>query len=648
MQEKNITSVLQEDRQFPPPKDFQNKAFISSQEQYEKMWHFAKDDPEKFWSEQARTLLTWEKPFTKVLEWTPPVASWFGDGLINASVNCVDRHAQGARRDKTAIIWEGEPGDQKSLTYRELSIEVNKAANVLKSLGIQKGDRVTIYMPMICELAIAVLACARIGATHSVVFAGFSAEALRERNKDAKAKLVITADGGFRRGQVLPLKATVDESLEEPNTIEKVLVVRRTGEDVAMQPGRDVFWHECMKDASEECEPEALASEHPLFILYTSGSTGKPKGILHTTGGYLLGATLSTQCIFDLKEEDIYWCTADIGWITGHSYIVYGPLANGATIFMYEGAPNCPTPSRFWEMIERHKISIFYTAPTAIRAFIKWGDQHVDGHDLSSLRLLGTVGEPINPEAWVWYHKKIGREQCPIVDTWWQTETGSIMISPLPGVTPTVPGTATKPFFGIVCEVVDHDGQPVADGEGGYLVITQPWPSMLRSIYGDAQRFQETYWDKFPGFYFTGDGARKDENGNFWILGRVDDVINVSGHRLSTMEVESSLVSHPFVAEAAVVGQPHELKGEAICCFVTLEGGRAGDEELANTLKEHVAHHIGALARPEAIRFTDALPKTRSGKIMRRFLRDIAAGRASQGDATTLEDSGILETLRRG
>ena len=647
MDQKNITSVLKEERQFPPPEAFQSRAHIKSLDEYETLWKRAKDEPEQFWSEQANDLLHWDKPFSKTLTWNTPHAKWFEDGEINASYNCVDRHALGSRAQKPAIVWEGEPGDTKTLTYAELLVEVSKAANALKDLGIQKGDKVTIYLPMVPELAISVLACARIGATHSVVFAGFSAEALAERNNDANAKLVITADGVWRRGNALPLKETVDKSLQNSPSVEKVLVLRRTEQEVQMKDGRDVWWHDTVPSASDDCPATPVNSEHPLFILYTSGSTGKPKGILHTTAGYLLGATLSSKYIFDLKEDDVYWCTADVGWITGHSYIVYGPLSNGSTVVMYEGAPNHPQPNRFWELIEKHKVTIFYTAPTAIRAFIKWGEHHVDGHDLSSLRLLGTVGEPINPKAWMWYRDKIGGGRCPIVDTWWQTETGGIMISPLPGATPTIPGTATRPFFGVVPEIVDAEGKEVPDGEGGYLVIKQPWPSMLRTIHGDDERYQKVYWSQVPGMYFTGDGARKDENGNFWIMGRIDDVINVSGHRLSTMEIESALVSHPKVAEAAVVGRPHEVKGEAIGCFVSLEQGNEATQALNDELKQHIVTQIGALARPEEIRFTDALPKTRSGKIMRRFLRDIASGKETTGDASTLEDFNVLAKLRR-
>jgi len=643
---QKIASLLNETRMFPPPHAFQSQANIKSLSEYDRLWNFAKDHPEEFWGEQARTLLKWETPFSKVLEWTPPHAAWFSDGQLNASVNCVDRHAA-ATPDKEAIIWEGEPGDQRVLTYRELLSQVGRCANALKALGVRKSDRVTVYMPLVPELAIAVLACARLGATHSVVFGGFSADALADRNNDAGARVVITADGGWRRGSAFALKENVDKSLERSPTVQKVLVLKRTNQEVNMVSGRDYWWHDVVDCASELCAPEAVSSEHPLFILYTSGSTGKPKGVLHTTGGYLLGATLSTKYVFDLKQQDRYWCTADVGWITGHSYVVYGPLSNGASVFMYEGAPMQPTPGRFWDMIERHKISILYTAPTAIRAFIKSGDEWPRKHDLSSLRLLGTVGEPINPEAWMWYREVVGGGRCPIVDTWWQTETGSMMITPLPGCTPTVPGSATRPFFGVVPEIVDKAGQPVPDGQGGFLVLSKPWPSMLRTLYNDDDRFRTTYWDPIPGKYFTGDGARKDENGNFWILGRIDDVINVSGHRLSTMEIESALVSHPKVAESAVVSKPHDIKGECVVPFVVLKSGNTPSDALKKELMEHVVKHIGALARPDEIRFAEGLPKTRSGKIMRRLLRDVARGNESKGDTTTLEDLNVLTQLRK-
>ena len=642
----DITSVLKESRLFNPPADFQKAAHIQSTADYEKQWNFAKDHPEEFWGSKAGELLSWFKPWNKVLDWKPPHAKWFVGGKLNASYNCIDRHLSTPRKNKAALIWEGEPGDSRTLTYSDLYREVNICANMLIRLGIKTGDCVTIYMPLVPEAVIAMLACSRIGATHNVVFGGFSAEALADRNNDSKSKLVITADGGWRRGSFLPLKVNVDTALEKSPTVENVLVLKRTGHDVSMTPGRDHWWHEISTVVAKKCEPVELDSEHPLFVLYTSGSTGKPKGILHTTGGYLLGAALSTKYIFDLKEEDTFWCTADVGWITGHTYLTYGPLLNGASIVMYEGAPTWPDASRMWNIIEKYKVNTFYTAPTAIRSFIKAGEQWPMKHDLSSLRLLGSVGEPINPEAWIWYQKVIGGNRCPIVDTWWQTETGSIMISPLPGVTPTTPGSATRPFFGVVPEVVDKDGKPVADNVGGYLVISKPWPSMLRTVFGDDERYKQQYWSQIPGKYFTGDGARRDERGYFWIMGRIDDVINVSGHRLSTMEVESALVSHPKVAEAAVVGRPHDIKGEAITCFVSLESGQKPDESLKAELIKHVVQQIGSLARPEEIRFTDTLPKTRSGKIMRRLLRDIAAGRESTGDTSTLEDLSVLAKLR--
>ena len=641
----NITSVLKETRKFPPSPEFAAQAHIPSMAEYEKLFQRGKDDPEGFWAEMAESL-HWFKKWTKVLEWNEPHAKWFVGGTINASYNCVDRHLDGPRRNKAAIIWEGEPGDTKVLRYQDLHREVCKFANVLKKLGIKAGDRVTIYMPMIPEAVIAMLGCARIGATHSVIFGGFSAEAVADRNNDAKSRLVITSDGGWRRGKIVPLKQNVDVALAKSPTVEKCIVFNRCNTSVEMKAGRDVWWHELMADASPVCPAEPLDSEHPLYVLYTSGSTGKPKGIVHSTGGYLLGAALTHKWVFDLKEEDTFWCTADIGWVTGHSYIVYGPLANGATVVMYEGAPNHPREDRFWDIIEKYRVSIFYTAPTAIRAFVKWGDHWPKGHDLSSLRLLGTVGEPINPEAWMWYHELIGGGRCPIVDTWWQTETGSIMLSPLPGAIPTKPGSATRPIPGIVAEVVDKSGKAVPPNTGGFLVIKKPWPSMLRTILGDDERYKTQYWSQVPHCYFTADGSRQDEDGYFWIMGRVDDVLNVSGHRLSTMEVESALVEHPKVAEAAVVGRPDDIKGEAIACFVTLKTGNPPSEELKKELKEFVAKSIGALARPDDIRFTESLPKTRSGKIMRRLLRDVAAGRASTQDTTTLEDLNVLAKLR--
>jgi acetyl-CoA synthetase len=642
----HIKSVLKESRLYPPPAVFQERAAISDLDRYRQEWESAKSDPEAYWAVQAENLLHWFKPWQKTLDWKPPFAKWFVGGKINASYNCLDRHLQSWRRNKAAIIWEGEPGDRRVLTYQELHGEVCRLANALQTQGIVAGDRVTIYLPLVPELAIAVLACARIGATHSVVFGGFSSQALADRNNDAQAKMVITADGGWRKGEIVPLKANVDQALKDSPTVKSVIVLKRTAQDIPMASSRDFWWHDLVSKEARECPAAELDSEHPLFLLYTSGSTGKPKGILHSTAGYLLGATLSTRYVFDLKEEDVYWCTADVGWITGHSYVVYGPLSNGATVFMYEGAPVYPDAGRFWRMIQDNRVNIFYTAPTAIRAFIKAGNQWPQKYDLSSLRLLGTVGEPINPEAWTWYCDVIGGGRCPIVDTWWQTETGSIMITPLPGATPTTPGSATLPFFGVVPEIVDHHGKPVGVNEGGYLVLKQPWPSMLRTIYGDDERFREQYWSKFPGMYFTGDGARRDENGYFWIMGRIDDVLNVAGHRLSTMEIESALVSHEKVAEAAVVGIPHDVKGEGIVCFVTLKGGVAASDDLKKLLQEHVVRQIGALARPDQIRFAESLPKTRSGKIMRRLLRDVAAGRESAGDTSTLEDLSVLARLR--
>ncbi|HUG93486.1 MAG TPA: acetate--CoA ligase [Planctomycetaceae bacterium] len=656
-----IESVLQEARKFPPPAGFVAKAHISSEEQYQQMWQRAKDDPEGFWGEQAAELHWFKRP-DKVLEGGFPAGQaasrrsdaggagqydvrWFSGGKLNASYNCLDRHLDSWRKNKAAIVWEGEPGDTRVLRYQDLHREVCKFANVLKSLGVETGDRVTLYMPMIPELAIAMLACARIGAPHSIIFGGFSADAIADRNNDAQSKVVVTADAGWRRGKEIKLKASVDDSLARSPSVQKVVVVRRTGCEVDMKPDRDYWWHEMMASASAECDAVELDAEHPLYILYTSGSTGKPKGVLHTTGGYLLGTTLTTRWVFDLKDDDTYWCTADIGWVTGHSYIVYGPLSNGATTLMYEGAPNWPDEGRFWQIVEKYRANIFYTAPTAIRSFIRWGDQWPNKYDLSSLRLLGTVGEPINPEAWMWYHRVIGHERCPIVDTWWQTETGAIMISPLPGVTATTPGSCTKPLPGVVPDIVTQDGTSLPANQGGLLVIRQPWPSMLRTLYGDHERFVETYFSEVPGCYFAGDGARRDEDGYYWVMGRVDDVLNVAGHRLSTMELESALVSHPRVAEAAVVGYPHDIKGEGICCFVTLKSGE-GNQTLQKELTAHVRKQIGAIATPDQIRFAAAVPKTRSGKIMRRLLRDIAAGKESGQDTTTLEDFSVLAKLR--
>ncbi len=641
-----IESTLHEDRLFPPPPDFAAQAnFKGGFEEYERVYNKAAADPESFWAGIAEEL-HWFRKWDTILDWNEPHAKWFVGGKINVSYNCLDRHLETHRKNKAAIIWEGEPGDVRTLTFQQLHAEVSKFANVLKKLGLETGDRVALYMPLVPELAIAMLACARIGAPHTVIFGGFSADAVRDRINDCGCKLVVTADGGFRRGAEVVLKSAVDKALTECPSVENVVVYQRTKSEINMQIGRDHWWHELMAIVDANCPAEELDSEHPLYILYTSGTTGKPKGILHTTGGYLTQTYITTKWVFDIKDTDTYWCTADIGWVTGHSYVVYGPLANGATTFMYEGAPNFPNPDRFWDIIERHRVNIFYTAPTAIRAFIKWGEQWALKHDLSSLRLLGSVGEPINPEAWMWYHTVVGKEKCPIVDTWWQTETGAIMISPLPGVTPTVPGTATRPFPGILIDIQTKEGKSVGANEGGYLVIKHPFPSMLRTIWGDDERYRKTYWSDIPGVYFAGDGARRDSRGYFWIMGRVDDVINVSGHRLGTAEIESALVSHSSVAEAAVVGRPHDLKGQAIAAFVTLEGGRTGSDALKDELRKHVAKEIGALAKPDDIRFTDALPKTRSGKIMRRLLREIASGSAVAGDVTTLEDLSVLEKLR--
>jgi acetyl-CoA synthetase len=641
----HIQSVLKEQRVFPPRAEFAARANVAGAAELERITGEAQAGPEEFWARVAEEL-HWFTPWQKVLEWNPPFAKWFVGGKTNLCYNCVDRHLDGWRRNKAAIVWEGEPGDSRVLTFNDLRREVARFANVLKQLGVRAGDRVGLYLPMIPELPIAMLACARIGATHSVVFGGFSADALRDRMNDAQAKLVVTADGGYRRGAIVPLKANVDEALRQTPSVENVVVVSRTGQTVPMNDGRDHWWGDLMDQASDVCPVEPVDAEQPLFILYTSGTTGKPKGVVHTTGGYMVHTYLTSRWVFDLKDEDTYFCTADIGWVTGHSYVVYGILANGATTVMYEGAPNYPQPDRFWSIVDKYAVTIFYTAPTAIRSFMKWGADWPRKHRLDSLRLLGTVGEPINPEAWIWYNREIGKERCPIVDTWWQTETGGIMITPLPGATPTKPGSATRPFPGIEVDVVTRDGKPVERNQGGFLVIKKPWPGMLRTVYGDPDRYVQQYWSQIPGVYFTGDGARRDEDGYFWVMGRIDDVVNVAGHRLGTMEVESALVSHPAVAEAAVVGRPDEVKGQAIEAFVTLEAGHQWSEELRKELREHVAKEIGALARPDDLRFTDALPKTRSGKIMRRLLRDIAAGRATVGDTTTLEDYSVLARLR--
>ncbi|MBP6820385.1 MAG: acetate--CoA ligase [Acidobacteria bacterium] len=641
----DISSSLKEDRVFSPSTEFSASAHITSREHYDQIYKRSVEDPEGFWAEIASEL-HWFKPWDKVLNWNEPFAEWFVGGQTNISYNCLDRHLSSWRKNKAAIIWEGEPGDTRTLTYQQLHSEVCKFANVLKKLGVKKGDRVAIYMPMIVELPVAMLACARIGATHSIIFGGFSAEALKDRINDAEATAVITADGGYRRGTPLPLKPAVDAAIQDCPSVKHVVVVERCKNGIHMEAGRDHWYHQLMETASDVCPAEPLDAEHPLYILYTSGTTGKPKGIVHTTGGYSVHTYLTAKWVFDLHDEDTYWCTADIGWVTGHSYIVYGPMQNGATAVMYEGAPNTPDFGRFWQIIEKHKVNILYTAPTAIRTFIKWGEQWPLKYDLSSLRLLGSVGEPINPEAWMWYHKVIGKERCPIVDTWWQTETGGILISPIPGAISTKPGSATLPFPGIVPDIQTREGVSVEKNQGGFLVITKPWPGMLRTIYGDPERFKKQYWSDIKGCYFTGDGARRDDDGYFWLMGRVDDVINVSGHRLGTMEIESALVSHPKVAEAAVVGRPDELKGQAVSAFVTLESGNRASDELKEELRKHVAKEIGPMAKPDDIRFTDMLPKTRSGKIMRRLLRDIAAGNQTVGDTTTLEDLSVLAKLR--
>lgn len=643
-----LSALLQEDRTFEPSEAFRSRALVTDPGVYDR----AEQDPEAFWEGFAKEL-EWITPWSQVLDWKPPHAKWFVGGTLNASANCLDRHIRTARRNKAAFIWEGEPGDRRTLTYFDLYRQVSQLANVLKGLGIRKGDRVALYLPLVPELAIAMLACARIGAVHSVVFGGFSAASLRDRINDAQARLLITSDGGYRRGTVVPLKQMADGALEGTPSIEHVIVVARGGNPsglpaipVHMQEGRDRWYHELMADAPLDCPPEPMDAEDMLYILYTSGTTGKPKGIVHTTGGYLVGTYATTKWVFDLKDDDVYWCTADIGWVTGHSYVVYGPLANGATVMMYEGAPDWPQKDRFWEVIERHGITVLYTAPTAIRAFMRWGTDWPARHDLSSLRLLGSVGEPINPEAWVWYHHHIGGGRCPVVDTWWQTETGCILITPLPGLTKTKPGSATRPFPGVSAQILNDKAERIEKG-GGLLALTRPWPAMLRGIYGDTERYVQQYWSRWPdnGIYFTGDGAKLDEDGYYWLLGRVDDVLNVAGHRIGTMEVESALVDHSQVAEAAVVGRPHEIKGQALCAFVTVKEGVTPSEAFADELKGHVAQKIGAIAKPDDIIFAADLPKTRSGKIMRRLLRDIAEGRAL-GDTTTLADPAVVARLK--
>lgn len=655
MTEIAIESVLQENRLFPPSAEFAQNATIKSLEEYQQLYAKAKADPQAFWAQLAEKELHWFEKWSEVLDWHPPFAKWFVNGKINICYNCIDRHLTTWRRNKAAIIWEGEPGDSRTITYEQLHREVCQFANALKELGVKKGDVVGIYLPMIPEAAIAMLACARIGAPHSVVFGGFSADALRDRLNDAAAKVVITADGGFRKDKVVALKEQVDLALADNSapSVEKVLVVQRSKEPINMVADRDYWWHDLQKQVSANCPAEPMDSEDMLFILYTSGSTGKPKGVVHTTGGYNLYTHVTSKWIFDLKDTDVYWCTADVGWITGHSYIVYGPLSNGATTVMYEGVPRPSNLGCFWDVIEKYRVNIFYTAPTAIRAFIKMGEDIPNSRDLSSLRLLGTVGEPINPEAWMWYHRVIGKEKCPIVDTWWQTETGGIMITPLPGAIATKPGSATLPFPGIIAAVVDIEGNPTHANEGGYLVVKHPWPGMMRTVYKNPDRFRNTYWEQITPkdgqyLYFAGDGSRQDEDGYFWVMGRVDDVISVSGHRLGTMEIESALVSHPAVAEAAVVGRPDEIKGEEVYAFVTLEGHYEASQELAQALKDHVVKEIGIIARPGEIRFTDVLPKTRSGKIMRRLLRTLASGQEISGDTSTLEDRSVLDKLRQG
>jgi acetyl-CoA synthetase len=649
-EKKTITSMMEEKRVFPPSKEFSAKAHIKSLDEYKKLYKRSVDDPDGFWGEQAQNL-EWFKKWDKVLDYSfgdNIYIKWFQGGKINVTVNCLDRHLKTSRKDKVAIAWEGEPGDSRKYTYAQLHAEVCKFANVLKKKGVKKGDRVTIYMPMIPELPIALLACARIGAIHSIVFGGFSADALKDRILNANASTLITTDASYRSGKVIGLKTNADAALTSCPGVKTVIVYNRTNTQVDMKAGRDFWWHEEMAapDIKPECPPEVMDAEDPLFMLYTSGSTGKPKGVLHTQAGYILFVMTTFKWIFDYRDEDIFWCTADIGWVTGHSYIVYGPLAAGATSLMFEGVPNYPKPDRFWEIVEKHKVSIFYTAPTALRAMMRDGDKWPEGRNLSSLRLLGTVGEPINPEAWMWYYNVIGKAKCPIVDTWWQTETGGILITPLPGAVPIKPGSATKPFPGVDAAVIREDGSQASPNEGGYLVIKKPWPGMMRTIFGQHERFKETYFVQFPGMYFTGDGARVDEDGDFWLMGRVDDVINVSGHRIGTAEVESALVSHPFVAEAAVVGMPHDIKGQGIYAFVTLKAGQAKSDDLKKKLVAHVRKEIGPIATPDKIQFTDSLPKTRSGKIMRRILKKIAAGDVTDlGDTTTLADPTVVQAL---
>ncbi|HEY8932534.1 MAG TPA: acetate--CoA ligase [Rariglobus sp.] len=640
------TSAAREKRVFKPSAEFQRQANLGSLAAYKKLHAESVNSPEKFWGRQAKELLVWRKPFTRVLKWKAPHAEWFKGGKLNVAENCLDRHLGGPLENKAAIIFEGEPGDVRTITYKQLSLHVCRLAHVFENMGIVAGDRVAIYLPMVPEAIVAMLACARIGAVHTVIFGGFSSEAIKDRINDCKAKLVITADGGWRRGKVIELKPAVDRALEGTPSVQSVIVLKRTGNEVVMTEGRDVWWHDAWQGGPNQHKAKAFDSEHPLFILYTSGSTGKPKGVLHTSAGYLLGAKLSSHYIFDLKPNDRYFCSADIGWITGHSYVVYGLLSNGSTVFIYEGAPNQPEPDRFWQMIDRHALTILYTAPTAIRAFMRWGDNYVLRHRLDSLRLLGSVGEPISPEAWLWYHRMIGKGKCPIVDTWWQTETGSIMIAPIPGVVPLKPGSATLPFFGVSARIVDEKGKELPRGTDGKLIINQPWPSMLRTLWGDDERFQKTYFGDYPGIYFTGDGAKQDKDGYFWISGRVDDVLNISGHRIGTAEVEAALATHHAVAEAAAVGRPDDLKGQALVVFVSLKTGVTSSDALKEELRAHIGREIGSFAKPDSVRIAAGLPKTRSGKIMRRILKEIAAGREVKGDTTTLEDFSVIAALQ--
>jgi acetyl-CoA synthetase len=644
--DQTITSISRETRVVRPSAEFKAQANLGSQALYKRLYAESVNTPEKFWGRHARELVAWRKPFKKVLSWKLPHAKWFEDGQLNVAENCVDRHLSDGRANKAAIIFEGEPGDVRTITYRQLHQEVCRMAHALTGLGLKKGDRIAIYMPMVPEAAIAMLACARLGVIHTVIFGGFSSEAIKDRVNDCQARVIITADGGWRRGKIVELKSNVDRALPGTPSVEKVIVLKRTGQDVPMAEGRDIWWHDAVSGKPVSHKAAAFRSEHPLYILYTSGSTGKPKGVLHTSGGYLVGISLTMKYVFDLKDDDVYFCTADVGWVTGHSYVVYGPLSAGATVLMYEGAPNHPEPDRFWQLIDRHHATILYTAPTAIRAFMRWGDDYVKRNRLDSLRLLGSVGEPINPEAWMWYHTVVGKKRCPIVDTWWQTETGSIMVTPLPGITPTKPGSCAVPFFGVVPRVLDEQGNDVPKGSGGRLFLSKPWPAMLRTLWGDDDRFKKQYWAELPGYYFAGDGARFDKDGYLWVVGRIDDVLNVSGHRIGTAEVESAIVSFAGVAEAAVVGRPDDLKGQALVCFVTLKNGVEASQALKDAIRAHVAKEIGSLARPDDVRFAAGLPKTRSGKIMRRILKEIAAGGAVKGDTTTLEDFTVVATLQ--